>query len=356
MKKYSCFAVVALWLLTAFGCGADKTDENLAKITVDEPEGIAEVKVMVLKPEVFAHDIVSNGKVEAGQWVDLRFASAGGAVIDRIMVKNGQHVSKGQTIATLDRFRLENAVTTARNTLERSKLDLADALIGQGYDPEKPSVVPDEVMRLARLRSGMAQAEVQLRESERALDDATLKAPFDGLVANLTQKAGNVPDGQAFCRVMATGGMDVVFPILESELALVHPGDAVEIKPFTSDRVYNGRVASINPVVDKNGMVSVCASVSGGSGLYDGMNVRVSVKREIERALVVPKSAVVLRSNGRQVVFTHKDGKAMWNYVTTGLENMSSYVITDGLGEGQEVIVSGNINLAHEAPVKVIGD
>ncbi len=46
----------------------------------------------------------------------------------------------------------------------------------------------------------------------------------------------------------------------------------------------------------------------------------------------------------------------MWNYVTTGLENMNEYVITEGLKEGQEVIVSGNLNLAHESPVKVIKD
>jgi hypothetical protein len=55
-------------------------------------------------------------------------------------------------------------------------------------------------------------------------------------------------------------------------------------------------------------------------------------------------------------VFTYLDGKAMWNYVTTGLENMDEYVITEGLTEGQEVIVSGNFNLAHEVPVKVVNN
>lgn len=49
------------------------------------------------------------------------------------------------------------------------------------------------------------------------------------------------------------------------------------------------------------------------------MNVRVSVKRSVGEQLVIPKTAVVLRS-GKQVVFTLKDGKAMWNYVHTGLE------------------------------------
>lgn len=348
-------AVVALTQCEGKSAAADEKEQGVSAVDGTGSQNVAEVTTMTLHPKVFTHEVVSNGKVGAGEWVDLRFASASGAVIDRIMVKSGRRVRKGEVLATLDRFKLENDVATATNTLERSKLDLADALIGQGYDSDKAAEVPAEVMRLARLRSGVAQAEVQLREAERALGDATLRAPFDGIVANLTQKAGNLPDGaKPFCRVMSTAGMEVKFPILESELALIHVGDAVEVKPFTSEAVSRGRVISINPIVDKNGMVDVVATVGGGSALYDGMNVRVSVKRDIEQALVVPKSAVVLRSNGRQVVFTHENGKAIWNYVTTGLENMSEYVITEGLADGQDVIVSGNINLAHEAPVKVM--
>jgi hypothetical protein len=48
----------------------------------------------------------------------------------------------------------------------------------------------------------------------------------------------------------------------------------------------------------------------------------------------------------------------MWNYVTTGLENVSEYTLVDweasGLQEGMTVITTGNVNLAHETPVKII--
>ncbi|MBO4945389.1 MAG: efflux RND transporter periplasmic adaptor subunit [Muribaculaceae bacterium] len=327
---------------------ADKGVESAQKT-----DSVATVTTMNLQPKMFTHEVVSNGKVSASEYADLSFKTAD-AVIEKIAVSNGQRVSKGQVLATLDKFKLENGVATARNNLSRLELDLADALIGQGYDPEKPEKVPEDVMRLARLRSGVAQAEVQLREAERALSDATLTAPFNGVVANLFQKRGNLPDTkEPFCRVIATSGMEIDFPVLESELALIHTGDAVEVTPYSSDEVYSGRVGSVNPVVDKDGMVKVSAVVNGGTGLYDGMNVRVSVKRNIEKALVVPKTAVVLRSGGRQVVFTHENGKAMWNYVTTSLENMNEYIVTEGLKAGQEVIVTGNINLAHESAVKV---
>ena len=107
-------------------------------------------------------------------------------------------------------------------------------------------------------------------------------------------------------------------------------------------------------------MVKVRALVDGKGKLFSGMNVRISVRRFLGNQLVIPKTAVVLRS-GKQVVFTLEKGKAQWNYVQTGLENADSCIVsnkedkgvTDGLIEGDMVIVSGNVNLAHEAPVKV---
>ena len=95
-------------------------------------------------------------------------------------------------------------------------------------------------------------------------------------------------------------------------------------------------------------MVSVRAQVDGSARLFDGMNVRVNVKRSVADQFVIPKTAVVLRS-GKQVVFTLQDGKAMWNYVQTGLENLSEYTVTgEGMEEGVTVITAGNVNLAED--------
>ena len=149
--------------------------------------------------------------------------------------------------------------------------------------------------------------------------------------------------------------MEVAFTVLESELPLVKAGDRVEVMPYTvASGSLQGRIAEINPSVDENGMVKVKAQVNGKGKLFDGMNARVSVKRSVPGQLVIPKTAVVLRS-GKQVVFTLKDGKAMWNYVQTGLENLSEYTVTgEGMEEGVTVITAGNVNLAHETPVKVV--
>ena len=80
------------------------------------------------------------------------------------------------------------------------------------------------------------------------------------------------------------------------------------------------------------------------------MNVKVRVQRLLGKQLVVPKSALLLRSN-RKIIFTLKNNRAMWNYVETAQENSESYVVTKGINVGDSVIYEGNINLAHESPV-----
>ena len=130
----------------------------------------------------------------------------------------------------------------------------------------------------------------------------------------------------------------------------------MEVTPFAlNDTKAEGRITEINPLVDENGMVQVKAAVTDKGKLFEGMNVRVSIHRSLGKQLVVPKEAVVLRS-GKQVVFVldSTKTKAYWTYVHTSLENADSYTIADGLKEDDIVITSGNINLAHEAPVTII--
>ena len=201
--------------------------------------------------------------------------------------------------------------------LLKAELELKDVLIGQGYTSEDFSKVPVETMKLAKVKSGYEQSRSQYELVKRETEHATLVAPFDGIVANLFSKPYNLANtSEVFCTVIDTRGMEADFTVLENELAFIKTGDKVMITPY--------------------------------------------VRRSLGQQLVIPKTAVVLRS-GKQVVFTLQEGKAMWNYVHTGLENATEYVVSDksqkgieeGLLEGDTIIVTGNLNLAHEAAVKV---
>ena len=169
-------------------------------------------------------------------------------------------------------------------------------------------------------------------------------------------KVNNMPSGaDPFCRILDDRSFEVLFPVLESEIPRLKVGQKISMRTFVNDTLfYEGNIIEINPVVDEHGLVMVKGKVPNrDKRLIQGMNVKVFIKDQVPDCLIVPKESVVLRNN-RQVVFTYKEGKAMWNYIQTVLENSTSYSIIRDAQEifaGDTVITVGNLNLAHEAEV-----
>lgn len=344
-------------LISALACmtactGGSKTVDKEASVNIVLPDAVDKVTVMELKVSDFQHELISNGKLTAGRHVDLRFETS--ETVAAIHVKNGDPVSRGQPIAELTTFRLSNRRTQAGDALDRAKLDMQDILIGQGFAPEDSTKVPSAIRELAETKSGYRQALAQYELALHEEQNAVLRAPFDGVIANLfTKPFSLVSSAEIFCTVIDPRSLEASFSVLENELPLIQTGDRVSVTPFAMPDVRTeGRISEINPLIDENGVVRVKAAVNNSNKLFEGMNVRVSIRRSLGRQLVVPKEAVVIRS-GRQVVFTLADGKAIWTYVEIGLENADNYTIVSGLTEGDLIITSGNINLAHESPVEL---
>lgn len=349
----ACAISVSFGLLSCSSSKKDEPEETVQELLPDKP---AEVAVMTLTFKNFEHELVSNGKITAQSLAELKFLTS--EIISHIFVKNGDRVTSGQRIAALDTYALTNRVNQAKDALDRSKLEYQDILIGQGYLLDNLAAVPKEVDELAKIKSSYNTAQTQYDMAVYDLKQATLVAPIDGVVANLFAKTNMLSSpSEVFCNIIDTRNMEVTFPVLENELQYIKVGNKIKTTPFSMpDITVNGHINEINPMVDENGMVQVKASLDYHPQLFEGMNVKVSIFRPVGKQWVVPKTAVVLRT-GKQVVFTVKDGKAIWNYVQTGLENATEYTITsETLKEGDQVIISGNVNLAHESPVIVIED
>src|SRR5690606_15082114 len=135
----------------------------------------AEVTTMKLTAGDFDHELVSNGRVSAGNVAELKFLTS--EVISEIFVRNGSRVNKGQRIATLNTYSLNNALNQAKDALERSKLEYQDVLIGQGYRLDNQEAIPDEVVELAKVKSGANTAQTQYDMARYNLEKATLTAP-----------------------------------------------------------------------------------------------------------------------------------------------------------------------------------
>ena len=235
-----------------------------------------EVKIPV-ESRTVVHSLTGSGKVKAANYTDLYFRLQ--EQIAHVYVKNGARVSKGQKLADLDMYTFQSNLRQSEIGLEQSYLELQDILIGQGYDPDKLDAVPADMMKLARVKSGYEQAELQKEKALREIENATLVAPFDGVVANLTAQPHHMVGGsEPFCRIIQTNNMEVEFQVLENELHLVKMGQKVEIVPHASIvGVQLGEICSMNPLVDEKGLIQVRARVKGNVGLMEGMNVSVQI-------------------------------------------------------------------------------
>ncbi len=316
------------------------------------------VEVMTLGRTDFPRQILSNGKMSASSRAQLKFTAAG--MLKELNVRNGQHVRAGQVVAELDRPDLVLAVESAELALGKARLDFYDVLAGQGYTSRDTASVPPEILSMAKMRSGYDAAVNVLERSRLDLSGTVLKSPFAGTIANLTAKRYDQAPSEALCTVLDDSSMDVDFTVLESEYPFLSDGMTVKVVPFAdASRTFTGHITSINPAVDKNGQITVRASVERACSLVDGMNVKVTVENTIPQQLVVPRSAVVIRDN-MDVLFTYQpDGTARWVYVNVLASNRDSFVVEANsdrgarLSEGDLVIISSNLNLADGSEVRL---
>lgn len=339
-------------LLLLVGCADSSSNEKEESVETVLDDQKIEVTVDTLKTRIFEHELISNGNLSAEEKADLQFLTSG--ILTKVFVKNGDQVKAGDVIAMIDTFMLANKYRQACEALEKAELDKQESLINLGYKLSALDSVPKDVMHLVCLRSGFNSTKNQYELIKHEYENAFLKSPISGTVVNLFQKPYSLLESGPFCSIISNRKLEVEFSVLENELPLLNLNDKVNIYPYALPHISaTGKITNINPIIDKNGMVKVKASVNYQPNLFQGMNVKISILRNAGKQWVIPKTAVVLRTN-RPVVFSLSDGKAAWHYVSIGYQNATSYTITsETLQENDIIIITGNENLADRTPVTV---
>lgn len=292
MRKIIFFITVALLIES---CNEKKSTQSVSgnhTIYTEERDSVT-ISTPLTSPDslVPTGAVRTMGKVVAARFADLSFETV--LPIERVLVRNGQQVRRGQTLALLDQYKLRNAIEQQQQAIEQAQLQIEqtylqmqDVIISQGYDPDKASSIPADVKHNADVKSGYASAKSQLAMARTALAAAqhelrsgVLTAPFDGVVANLSIQAHQLArPGQTVCRVIASGDMEVEFRVMEADLCKYKIGTSVSVIPVADKtKHYAATVNVINPIVDEQGAITLRAKLSEAQGLFDGMNVEVIV-------------------------------------------------------------------------------
>jgi len=323
-------------------------EDQLPELSSAVSEEPPKVNALILKRRPFYKEILSQGKVQAASRSDIIFPFEGH--IDKVLVKVGQKVNRGDVLARLDDYELKHECASIQQEIAQAQLQIETKLVSLGYSKADTSSLAPELWNNIKTESGLPGLKLKLQKAQHQLEQAVIRAPISGLVANVEGQADNPTQNyEKLCTIIDNSRMEVKFPILEAEIGMLRKGNKVSIKPlYDASKSFEAVVSGINPEVDENGIVWGFAAIhSRGGQLLDGMKVNVYIKESMPDQLVLPKSAVVDRQN-RLVTFAYKNGQAHWVYAQVVQENADSYALDDsGVQEGDTVIISNNFDLAH---------
>ncbi len=280
------------------------------------------------------------GQVRARETVDLSFDVGGTMVL--LTPEEGERVSRDDLLASLDLDPFERAV-------ERAELALAMAR----REAERTATLADRqvgaVARAEDAATSRDMAAVALRDARAALSDATLRAPFDGLVAvRLTPTFSAVSPGQPILRLHDLSELRVEFALPERMLQQVGTLDtAVFTAELPGGREAALRVVAFQPDTDRVGQSYrvTLAFVDDGVELLPGASVTIRAAIPTSsRGLEVPASAL-LAGNDREaaVLALAPEGETLVlrRHLVTVVAGAGSGFTVEGLAAGTEIVTAG---------------
>lgn len=356
--RYFLFLLIVLAALSGCEHSAPKPEEEDMQEIIPADEGLQVHAIPVLSGN-FPLQMPVNGIIHAAQKANLHFAASG--AIQSISIQPGDKVKKGQLLATLENAIQQNQVALNKEALKAARAELESMLLGysggSGYDTTDVDPV---LLSHLKTQAGYNTALLQLKQATLSLEATKLFAPFSGRIVNLhAQTFDHISTGEAFCTLINEEAFAVKFFIIETEIDRLQKATHVRVKPIINENLWlEADLSDINFSIDKQGLMQVTAQIrkehsNEGIRLVDGMNARVIIEELIPNQIIIPKQALVVRNN-RDVVFTVENGRAKWNYVKIAHQNSSHLSILEGLSKNDSVIITGNLNLAHDARVQVV--
>jgi membrane fusion protein (multidrug efflux system) len=277
-------------------------------------------------------------------------AEAEGRVTD-LLVEEGDHVQRGQLLATLLRNEAE---------IRFNKAELKTTNAALAYERAAKMAAEDLISReeFDKITMDDRIAQQELAEARWQLDKTEIRAPFDGRLTLRSVTLGqHVRPGDELFVVTDFDPLIARIYLPEKDVLALEEGRQVKITLKANDSVrFSGRIRQISPVVDTaTGTVKITvAAIDPPPAVRPGGFVTIDITRETrESALLVPRKAVIRELNQAHVFVTQND-VAVRRDVSLGLEEGDLLEILAGVESGERVIVAGHGSLKDGSPVKVL--
>jgi membrane fusion protein (multidrug efflux system) len=286
-----------------------------------------------------------------------------GGLVTEILVDEGGAVEKGTVVLEIDPERRQLELHSRQARMARAEAGLREQeretrrveTLGS-RDIASEAQRDEAETELQRARSELAEARAQLGLAERALRDASVGAPFPGLIARRHVSQGEfVSPGQKLFDLVALDPVEIEFRVAEVDSARVAIGSEIDVRvaPYPEE-VFRASVSVISPRIDPATRTLRVKGVLANSdgrlrpGLFARVDLGVSDRSGVA---MIPEEAMLQRADG-SVAFRLLDGDRVQRRVlTTGLFQDGYVEVVEGLGVGDLVVVRGHASLVDGAVV-----
>jgi len=305
--------------------------------------------VMQVTPQLISNKINLPGSIEP--WTRLELISKIAGSIEEVLVKEGDSVEEGDIIARIESDdysitlnRAEAAYKLAKADFERDK-----AVYAKGVIP---------TAELDARETGMQTAKADLDNAKLLYERCTIKAPISGVIRRLDAKVGlYLGVGDPIGRILQLDKVKAVIGIPESDITAIRYLPTVDItiqalgdlqvtgknyfassSPETAARLYRFELEIDNP----------------DHSILPGMFVRANIiKQQRQDVLSIPFYSIISRNN-EQYVYVERDGSVRKQNVQTGIMEQWMVEITDGLENGDRIVVEGHRDVEDGQKVNVV--
>ncbi len=290
------------------------------------------------------------GTVHAGQEVQIVSETQGRVL--KVYAEQGTLLPAGAPIASVDAVIKEGTLKLAKATHDKAKKDYERFV--QLYKEQSVTAVEVEQYKLA-----LANAEYQLTLAQRQYDDATLRTPIAGLLAERSVTVGSmIQPGMTVATILDMQTLKIKAQVAEDDVFRLTKGQAVTIMSDVYPNVqFRGTIAFIGDRADqaRTYTVEIHLQNSKQNPLKAGQTVRLQCTLPMHNALVIPRSALVGNGTERSVYVLQPQSSSIpvKRNVSIGQSYGSTVEVTYGLQAGDLIITSGAQTLRPNVPVQV---
>jgi membrane fusion protein (multidrug efflux system) len=302
---------------------------------------------MVAKAQAVSNVIEANGTIIANESVDLRPEVNGR--LTYLNIPEGKQVAQGTVLA-----RVNSADLQAQLDRSRVQLQLAETTVKRLRTLLDVGGVNQSDYDLAVNQANTLRADMEYTRT--LIDKTVIRAPFSGVIGLRQVSPGAyVSPATIIASMRQLTRAKVDFTLPEQYSNMIRIGGVVEVEvDVANTQRERAQIVAMEPEANRQTRNVIVRAVLERDIPNPGAFVKVYVGSlgNDKRAIMVPTNSIIQDDKNNQVIVV-KGAKANYVTVTTGARTESNVEITQGLNEGDTVVVTGVLFTRPNSAVKI---